>query len=489
MRKKIRTTKKIMLATFVLPIILCTIIILGFCGDFLRFSSAQAITDTPEKVIIKNIYNHESLTLSLIGIAISVWIGLNIYNILSKEELLTLLDSAQKAAEVTERVYTEMLKSKFRMSSSSTASEYFAIHLDQIDPFPAELSEQILELEDLFQISYRLYGEGISSIDNFEGESQAKQLKKAAKEYKKDQILTRSQYSFLAGYACWRWADFLYYQAKYDKNCKDKIETAKSAIKQYKKAGYHLFSIINVKNLDELTSFSRKEQSFLAYLANDIGSAYIDVIRELSDEELSEAIFIERAAVKLSSDLPSKVREKFLRNLGSAYEQQKDMDNAFLQYKEAYQIDHGNWRTAHCIASWYRKQAMRYFYPKLSPQEHASKKFSKITDAQIKSLSSDAQQGLIAQLERAVYWYSVKQVNFHGQTEPRLIELNGFLYRLTKDKLYCEKEDFAKKHEIFANEILKEPTEKVWLMREVSSVSERHAATTLPENRSSTTHR
>ena len=96
---------------------------------------------------------------------------------------------------------------------------------------------------------------------------------------------------------------------------------------------------------------------------------------------------------------------------------------------------------------------------------------------------------MIAQLERAVYWYSVKQVNFHGQTEPRLIELNGFLYRLTKDKLYCEKEDFAKKHEIFVNEILKEPTEKVWLMREVSSVSERHAATTLPENRSSTTHR
>ena len=116
MRKKIRTTKKIMLATFVLPIILCTIIILGFCGDFLRFSSAQAITDTPEKVIIKNIYNHESLTLSLIGIAISVWIGLNIYNVLSKEELLTLLDSAQKAAEVTERVYTEMIKSKFRMT-------------------------------------------------------------------------------------------------------------------------------------------------------------------------------------------------------------------------------------------------------------------------------------------------------------------------------------------------------------------------------------
>ena len=97
------------------------------------------------------------------------------------------------------------------------------------------------------------------------------------------------------------------------------------------------------------------------------------------------------------------------------------------------------------------------FRPKNMPQ----KKFSKITDAQIKSLSSDAQQGLIAQLERAVYWYSIKQVNFHGQTEPRLIELNGFLYRLTKDKLYCEKEDSAKKHEIFANEILKEPTEKV----------------------------
>ena len=106
--------------------------------------------------------------------------------------------------------------------------------------------------------------------------------------------------------------------------------------------------------LMKLSTTRKGKKTIWARIAN----AYIDVIRELSDEELSEAIFIERAAVKLSSDLPSKVREKFLRNLGSAYELQADMDNAFLQYKEAYQIDRGNWRTTHCIASWYRKQAM-----------------------------------------------------------------------------------------------------------------------------------
>ncbi len=283
------------MATIILPVFLCVIIILGFCLDFFRFKNARKSPVSLPEVLIENIYSRESLTLSLIGVAISVWIGLNIYNVISKEELKTLLDSAQVVAEATEQVYAEMLKSKFRMSASNTASEYFDIQLGNIGPLPVELSKKFLILEDLFQISYRLYGEGISAKDNPKGVFLASQLEEIAENYKKEGLLNNRQYQFLMGYASWRWGDFLYYQARYDKSKEvDHKQTALCAIEQYKQVGRWLFAIQNMADFHIFAFCSPENRGFLAYLANDIASTYIDVIKDLSGEELYEAITAEK---------------------------------------------------------------------------------------------------------------------------------------------------------------------------------------------------
>lgn len=479
MSKKGRTSKRIMVATIIVSIIPCMIIIIGFCVHLFHFEVSQEASNSKalEEVFVENIYSQESLTLSLVGVAISVWVGLNLYNVFSKEELRTLeeelqglqqeLQNLKKEAQMqltdthtaTERVYTEMLKSKFRISSSSTASKYFATQLEYIDPLPSEFSERIFELEDLFQISYHLYGEGISSKDNPKGAVRAEQLKKAVEECFISSKVNFEQYKFLMGYGSWRLGDFLYYQARYNKfyTWNQRRSTALHAIGQYKEVGWWLFSIQNIADFYNQTRANPENQDFLAYLANDIASAYIDIIRDLSDETLNEAIEIEKIAVEFSEDLPDKVRERFLRNLGCAYEKMNDMESALEQYKKAYKTYSGNYLCAHCIGSWYRKQALKHFYPNLKPQELAEKKLFEINNEIIDQLSNAEREELIKQLNQAVYWYSVKQINNYGKMESRLVELNHFLHRLTKNCAYSQKKIEAREHEDFANEILQTP--------------------------------
>ncbi|NBI67898.1 hypothetical protein D1646_14020 [Pseudoflavonifractor sp. 60] len=461
--RKIRTTKKWMKATIFLPLLLCFAIILGLCFDFIRFNSVQEISSGLDNanelnyanVLMSNVHTHESLTLSLIGIAIAVWIGLNIYNVLSKEELRVILDRAQEITEVTEQMYTEILKSKFRILSSSTASEYFATQLGYINRLPMELSEKIFELEDIFQVSYHLYGDESYTDINLKGADFAKNLKELTEEYKNAKKLSYDQYHFLMGYTSWRWGDFLHYKARYDKKNKPEeyCQTAKSAIEQYIQAGKWLFHIQKADDFSDAASYSPENQKFLAYLANDIASTYVDIIQNFSKEELKDVTTMAEAAINYSTELPNKVREKFYRNLGSAYEKSGNMSDALEQYKRAYQIAPSNWRCAYCIASWYRKQALIVFYKQIDTQNYERQNFYNVEDNKIEQLTGKEWTELIWRLEKAVYWYSDKQVNHYGQADVYLVEINDFLYRLTRDEVYMRKSEEAWKYMGFVREI------------------------------------
>ena len=104
-----RISRKIMIVTLCIPMLLCAVIILDLVFDFIKFAIMDDNAGELSIAILENINRSHSLTLSLIGIAISVWIGLNLYNVLSKEELRSLLKQAEHAAEITQRVYTEVL--------------------------------------------------------------------------------------------------------------------------------------------------------------------------------------------------------------------------------------------------------------------------------------------------------------------------------------------------------------------------------------------
>lgn len=375
-----------------------------------------------------------------------------------KEELQLQLNAAQSATKkATEQMYTEILKSKFRMSSSNTASKFFAMQLDRVDSFPAEIYERILELEDLFQISYRLYGEHISSKDNPTGARLAEQLTKRVIELEHSGTLNKEQCSFLMGYANWRWGDFLYYQARYNTpvGSRESKYFAECAIARYKDVMSFLFSIKDINGFYQHIFSNPENKDYLCYLANDIAAAYIDIINDLSEKQLSEAIDAEIFAVKYSEGIPNRVRERFFRNLGCAYEKRNDGEKALEQYKMAYQTYSGNYLCAHCIGSLYRKLALRHFYSDLTLIELAKKKLTDISKTEIDKVKKSCDQHeLKEKLQKAIYWYTIKQTNNHGKAESRLVELNLFLYMLTNDSTYwCRKEE-AIEHEYFTNEIL-----------------------------------
>lgn len=429
-----------MLATVILQIALCIIIIGGYFLAITRDTSSQTTSETT--------------ILTVISMAIAVWIGLNIYNVISKEELQDLhvmLNNAQESVtevtKVTKQVYMEMLKSKFRMSAVDTASEYFSLRLEEMELLPIELSERILKLEDIFQISYHLYGYDSSSSGTDEGARLAENLQKTASEYKRSGSLDSEQHTFLMGYTFWRWADFLYYWADCHKENRESI--AKEAIKYYMQAAKYLFGVEAMTDFKRKAKLNEYDYKFLAYMANDLVSTYVSIIPgSLGTEEWDDVISVGEAAVIFCKELPNKVRAKIIRNLGCAYERRGYMDKAFEQYKKSYQIDPGNYRTVHCIGSFYRKQAVKFFYPDCTPIELGERNLKDIEYKQIKQLPCC--KPLIENINQALYWYTVKQTLNYDQAEPRLIELNNFLYKLTNDDIYRKK---AEIHQAFFKEI------------------------------------
>lgn len=198
-----------MLTTIMLPILWCIIISIIFGIKLLNYNQLSAVNIVVEQTLIDNIFTSQDLVLSLIGLAISVWIGLNIYNALSKEELKDLLDKAEHATKITERIYTEVLLSKFRMSPADRTVSYLASRLETIDLLPAEILENLIAVEDLFSFSYGLYEGGMASPYNHEGIDKIRTFMDEANEFKCEKKSHLNNMPLLWGIFRYDWRIFL----------------------------------------------------------------------------------------------------------------------------------------------------------------------------------------------------------------------------------------------------------------------------------------
>lgn len=107
-------------------------------------------TDSPETIAAIRANFSQELVFSLLGVAISVWIGLNIYNVLSKEDLQALMEKTEETAEkVTEEAYTEVLISKLRLMPADRMENYLAGRFVEMDRFPCEILKQISEAHSI----------------------------------------------------------------------------------------------------------------------------------------------------------------------------------------------------------------------------------------------------------------------------------------------------------------------------------------------------
>lgn len=404
-------------------------------------------------VSAESVNNSQSLVLSLIGIAISVWVGLNIYNVISKEELNALLVEAEKAANATAAIYTESLKSKFRLSFSDRTANYFITQLDTMDRLPTSVLEKILELEDIFNFSYKLYCDGLSTRFNQIGEDKANKLLAYAEKQKSIGCINKEQYSFILGYCALHIGDFLYFRAQYDPLLAEKghendlLNLIDTAAQKYRDALYYLFRIRDIRHCGNPETYSAEERISLAILGNNIGSIYLlnRLVREgLNKEQLEEIIEAEKVAADFSTEISALYRSVYIRNLGIAYERNGQKKEAYEQYCRAFSLNHKSWKAAHCIASWYGKEIRAQFpdFPAedtLEFEKKALEEYREKLNSYVMHVKGDKKKALVELVSKSTYWSEIKVSNCDQLIDKWLVIRYLQLYVLTKKNIYYQK--------------------------------------------------
>lgn len=401
-KERRRTSRKVMLVTLAIPFILSVAIVLYLGLSELRWrSSAETSPEMLQAAAQEGAGQSQTLVLSLIGVAISVWIGLNLYNVLSKEELKELLDQAEKASRITEEAYTKVLTSKFWLASSERAEPLLAVRLEEMDPLPEEILEQIIAIEDTLYIVYEAYRDGMPTPYSQKGSARCKALAARCE----TEELTKEQAHFLKGYLALRRGDFLYYgseQRNLDLAAED--ELADQILEEYHEALFELFRIREIETCRQPGCYGLEEKQALAVLANSICSTYLLKKRQPEKEKekwYQPAISAGKVAEEFSEEVSQRARATYIRNLGAAYERSGQWALALAGYQRSYELDPSSAKINRCLGSWYRRELSRR-YPML-PEN------LELTDETVNTLTQAQREQLAEELERVAYWYEQSQ--------------------------------------------------------------------------------
>lgn len=353
-------------------------------------------TDSPETIAAIRANFSQELVFSLLGVAISVWIGLNIYNVLSKEDLQVLVEKTEETARrieetaerVTEDAYTEVVISKLRLMPTDRIENYLASQLSNLKRLPRDILTCMIKLEDKFNYAYSMYvanqytkamTQGLCITDEIEsmliyGEG-----------------LDIDQTEFLLAYIALRKADLTYFsfQCRHEK-CREKA--AMVILDRYRRALLKLFKIDDISFHFPPADYEVEQRQGIALLLNNICSTYLVLFpRKLTEGELQKAIEAGKKAEEFAAEVQPHIRAVFLRNLGVAYELNGDWGDAMKCYYRAYCNDPTAPKVLHCIASLYRKE------------------LGKIIDRE--NVSKDEKEKL---LEQSTYWYWMELIHRGG---------------------------------------------------------------------------
>lgn len=248
-RYKKRLSKKMLIVTLVLPIMMCVVIIVALAISFIQTRNGGAIQSATEAAQI-NAYNSQELIFSLLGVAITVWIGLNIYNAISKEELSELLDKAEEASTITANTYTQVLISKLRLMPADRIENYLASRLQKIERFPINILEKMILVEDTFNYAYALYTAGVAGQTMKDGLQLVAELAGDVEKCEESGFFSRKQHDFLVGYVALRYADLTFYLAQHDNKARKEIIAThgEQILQQYHTA---LNELLGVKSISK----------------------------------------------------------------------------------------------------------------------------------------------------------------------------------------------------------------------------------------------
>lgn len=425
-----RLSKKMLLATLIVPVAMCLVIVVALAINFVQALMGGAIQDAESAARISS-YNSQELVFSLLGVAMTVWVGLNIYNVLSREELNQLLETANNASKITEDTYTQVLISKLRLLPADRFENYLANRLQMLERLPFKILEQMILLEDKFNYAYALYIAGTAGQTMKDGLELVEDLETQVEMHENARLLSRTQHDFLAGYLALRQAELSFFLAQYDEvEGKKVVENhGREILAHYYTALHKLFGVKPLSHCKNLSNCTTEDYQGLAIMANNICSVYIVLIKRenLDSGDLDTAIEAGEIAAKFGAEVQPHIKAIFARNLGVAYEWKGDMENAIRAYYQAYKFDRSCPKVLHCIASWHRKWFCEK-YPFLDPNQNPNQF----------CITTGDFAGAAELFETTTFWYWLEQISNGGFLYGWPFDLPKYVQRLAENGILVD---------------------------------------------------
>lgn len=304
-----------------------------------------------------DLYDSMGLIIGIIGIAVSVWVGLNIYNVIERKDIeefytnisdkVNSLDSKyNESYNQWEKQFNESLKKfddkqrirllsdKLKRHEVDTSTIHYIEYFEKNLPrFSDETIEAITGMDEVLS----KYDTDISSADQSETLTLLEKIKRdyiiannLLLKVSSDPILSGFYDYKMAGALC-RTADNMYRLGSNLNTAKKYLE---EALKLYKK--------------------SANKDSNLTSVDNGIGFSYLR-LAQIGDEK--HDYYVKKAIKHLKSacEVNPKFEQAF-RNLGAAYEEDKRIDDAIEEYKKATNISPKSENAHNCLASAYLKK-------------------------------------------------------------------------------------------------------------------------------------
>lgn len=289
--------------------------------------------------------------LTIITLAITVWMGISIYNAIGKNEIEELKTTLEKYSPLSEQVkeYTkqQLVNQMYRLGDISC--DYLAKCFEKNEDIPMERYADLLVIDILLQNVYEARTDdvkeqrinwayvGIEKINKYKGK------------FKKQCELEKI-------YLNYREADFWFFIAGSCKE-KEKISAYKKAKNIYVKA-VRDFEIPLTLEEQNIATVDDEKKKIAAYFANAIAQCSANIINENMRKEECEKLREETKRYyefALENAKDGVEREVYYRNYGCFIENtacdSKDMEKAYEEYKKAFSLGPREHNVYHVLIS------------------------------------------------------------------------------------------------------------------------------------------
>lgn len=306
---------------------------------------------------------------AIIGIAVSVWVGLNIYNLIAKSDLASLeqqiselnsleqeLQDARRNQSATTKsiLLSSLIKTKDDVMSDFFIKEISKFDLDGLDL--SLLSEMVLVEEAFANIVTGYHSRKRTMIDNFynDGVDYCNQYRERLNQYTMASH-DRRLIEFYRAYLYFRRADFKFYfcvrpSNPPDQNCekkkRDYYQLLSEAISDYNFAKNSVNAYLDCI-----------PQEIELYIANSIGYCYYNkhlYVQESGDLE-NALHYCEEACLAGKAENVGYVRSIYYRNYAHCImlnkKDEKRLENALAYFKKSLEADYRDAKAHYNVAS------------------------------------------------------------------------------------------------------------------------------------------